>query len=192
MRLFVHQVHKVFFSITGACDSFGNHRCVQYFWWDIGEWNVLGVKGAFNIYKNAWDIFGHHRHVWMSAIWLWMCPWCLKFYLGRVITRFCDTHLGGVIFFWDHLSQLLLFFSYVSLLLWFSLIYLNIVNASIMHLALKTIRHNDTFYLSWCFMMGGRQMYYYRHRTTCFSYSLTQSVHKQASLNQKMMVSNKC
>ncbi len=44
---------------------------------------------------------------------------------------------------------------------------------------------NDTFYLSWCFMMGGRQIYYYRHRTTCFSYSLTQSVHKQVSLKSE-------
>uniref|UniRef100_A0A673G0K4 A disintegrin and metalloproteinase with thrombospondin motifs 2-like n=1 Tax=Sinocyclocheilus rhinocerous TaxID=307959 RepID=A0A673G0K4_9TELE len=34
-------------------------------------------------------------------------------------------------------------------------------------------------------------MYYYRHRATHFSYSLTHSVHKQASLNLKMMMSNK-
>ncbi len=29
---FVHQVHKILLSITGACDSFGNHRCVQNIW----------------------------------------------------------------------------------------------------------------------------------------------------------------
>lgn len=59
-RFFVHQVHTILLSIKCACGFFGYDRCGQDVLCNIGDYYILGVKIACNIYRNAWNIFVHY------------------------------------------------------------------------------------------------------------------------------------
>lgn len=63
------------FCAYGELNIIVYYKCMWHFWVSLlgsgmcrifgetGEWSILGVKGACNIYANAWNISEHHRFV---------------------------------------------------------------------------------------------------------------------------------